>query len=105
MTSDRKTSYTSNSQQRLLKVIKALSGNEFHGLTPGELAQAVRVQPAKITRDLQNLKEAGFVEEVPELGRWRLGPAVVQLGLNYMDRRNSTFAKMNELDNRYRKTV
>ena len=104
MSTERKTNYTSNSQQRLLKVIKTLSGNEFMGLTPGEIASALKVQPAAITRDLQNLKEAGFAEEVPELGRWRLGPALVQLGLAYLDCRELNKARLNELHSRYTRT-
>lgn len=73
------TKYTSDGQQRLLALIRVLAGNEVHGLAPGEIARAQDCAPSVVTRDLANLREAGFAEQIAETGRWRLGPALVQI--------------------------
>ena len=47
--------YINAAQQRLLKVIVLLAGNEFNGLAPSDLAKALNTNPSNITRDLANL--------------------------------------------------
>ena len=71
--------YTNEAQQRVLKITIALGGSMFHGLSNGELAKLVGAPPSTIVRDLQNLKKAGFAEQIAETGRWRLGVRPVQV--------------------------
>lgn len=72
--------YINAAQQRVLALVLRLAGHEIDGIAPGELAAAVRTSPSNITRDLANLKEAGFAECL-ETGRWRLSPRIVQISL------------------------
>ena len=88
--------------RRVLRLIELLAGKEFDGVRPGELAKALGVNAATITRDMADLADEGFAERVP--GReeaWRLGPKTVQIfrahciGLDRIDQRVS------EMNNRY----
>lgn len=68
----RKTDYTVETQQRLIKVIFALFSDVVTGLAPGALAAAVGCPASAITRDLDNLLTAGLVEQDESTGAWRL---------------------------------
>lgn len=93
--------YINAAQQRLLKVVVLLAGNEFNGLAPSDLAKALSTNPSNITRDLANLKEAGLAEPLPDTGRWRLGPKLVQIALAFSDHMARSTSRMNELQQRY----
>lgn len=93
--------YRSTSQQRILRVLQALAGNEFAGVTPGELARAAKCTASNITRDLANLQLAGMAEEIPGTGRWRLGPKVVQLALAHMRHLDDIERRHSEVRQRY----
>ena len=93
--------YRSRSQQRVLTVLLRLSGNEFYGLTPGELAEALGERPANITRDLANLKIAGLAEQIEDTGRWRLGPKLVQIAIAFRSHVERCQTKLDELDQRH----
>ena len=93
--------YINGAQQRLLKAIVVLAGNEFSGLAPSDLAKALSTSPSNITRDLANLKEAGLAEQLPENGRWRLGPKLVQIALAFSDHLSRSQGRMADLQNRY----
>lgn len=75
-------SYTCEPQQRLLKLITLLAGNEVTGLAPGEIAKLQGCSASVATRDLANLAEGGFAEKTPETGLWRLTPQpLVQMAI------------------------
>lgn len=96
-----KESYRNDAQQRLLKVILLLAGNEFSGLAPSDLAKALDTNPSNITRDLANLKEAGLAEQLADTGRWRLGPKLVQIALAFSEHMARSTARVNEIQQRY----
>ena len=73
--------YTNDGQQRILSLLRTLAGHEITGISPGQLAQMQACSPALITRDLANLKQAGFAEQVPDTQLWRLAPQLVQISL------------------------
>jgi len=77
MSADR---YINAAQQRVLAIVFRLAGHEIEGIAPSELASAVHTSASNITRDLANLREAGFAEPL-DSGRWRLTPRVVQISL------------------------
>ena len=77
MSTDR---YINAAQQRVLAIVFRLAGHEIEGIAPSELAAAIRTSASNITRDLANLREAGFAEPL-DTGRWRLTPRVVQISL------------------------
>ena len=64
---------------RTVRVLEALSGNTLNGLSPGEIAKAAQASPAQITRLLAQLIRRGVVEHARTDGRYRLGPAIVQI--------------------------
>lgn len=95
------TNYINAAQQRLLRVIVLLAGNEFGGLAPSDLAKALDTNPSNITRDLANLKEAGLAEQLSDTGRWRLGPKVVQIAVAFSEHIARTSDRMAEIKQRY----
>ncbi|GLX86342.1 hypothetical protein tloyanaT_25950 [Thalassotalea loyana] len=58
--------YFSTSQNRLLKVMKALVGHEANGISHSDLAKATQCSASEITRTLDNLEFEGFVEKHPQ---------------------------------------
>ncbi|MDD5297635.1 MAG: IclR family transcriptional regulator [Rhodocyclaceae bacterium] len=95
------TNYTNESQQRLVDLILLLAGNEFHGLAPGEIAKAMKANPATTTRDLFNLKEKGVAEQIEETGRWRLGPKLVQIALSFSTALTRASQRLDGIEQRY----
>jgi DNA-binding IclR family transcriptional regulator len=93
--------YDNGSQRRLMQLILIFAGNEFHGLSPGELAKAAKVAPGTITRDLHNLKEGGFIEQIEETGRWRLGPKLVQIALAFQTNLGRAKSRLTEVEQRF----
>lgn len=79
----RATDYTNSAQQRLLQLIDLLAGHELQGLAPAEIAKALAAGASTVTRDLDNLRTAGWAEQTPQGGRWRLAPHVIQISLRY----------------------
>ncbi len=102
MTETRAT-YNNDSQARGYKVIFALAGNELLGLLPGEIAKRVDAPPSAITRDLSVLQQAGIAEQIPETGRWRLGPRLVQIALAYGQQLERAQTRINEIHQRYQR--
>jgi len=96
--------YINNSQQRLLRTILLLAGNELAGLAPSDLAKALDTGPSNVTRDLANLKEAGLAEQLPETGRWRLGPKVVQIAVDFQLNLGRSQSRVDEIRQRYTRT-
>lgn len=93
--------YDNAGQQRILRALLVLAGNEFNGVAPGELAKAMNESASSATRDLHNLKEVGFAEQIQETGRWRLGPKVVQVSFAFSHELARAQQRVSELQNRY----
>lgn len=96
--------YTNDGQQRILKLLSLLAGNEITGMTPAHIATAQKCNASMVTRDLDNLRTAGFAELVPETGRWRLAPEVVQIALKHMAALDRAEQRLAETRNRYSRT-
>ena len=72
--------YLSNQICRVLRLVKLMAGHETTGLTLTELAERQDCSPSQVLRDLANLKEEGFAEQLPnDDKRWRLGFACAQI--------------------------
>lgn len=78
----RKTDYTNAAQQRLLRLVDLLAGHELAGLAPSEIARALGCSASDVTRDMDNLRTAGWAEQTPS-ERWRLSPHVVQMSIRH----------------------
>lgn len=96
--------YTNDGQQRILKMLKFLRGNEFTGVAPAELAKAMGISAALVTRDLDNLQTAGFAERIEETSRWRLGPELIKTALAFTDHIEYQQRRMTEIKQRYSTT-
>lgn len=101
MSDDRTTSYTSEPQQRILRLIGVLAGHEITGIAPAEIAKQMGCVASMVTRDMDNLRTAGFAEQVPETGLWRLAPPVVQIALKHMAVLDRTERRLAETRQRY----
>lgn len=96
-----KSNYDSPAQQRILRALTILAGHEFMGVTPSEYARAMGVNPSTATRDFHNLREAGFAEEIPGTGRWRLGPRPVQISVAFASSLMVAESRLAEIKQRY----
>jgi DNA-binding IclR family transcriptional regulator len=67
------------SVQRAFGVIDVLADADGE-LGTNEIARRTGVNPSTVSRLLATLVTGGLVEHVPETGRYRLGPRLVQLG-------------------------
>jgi DNA-binding IclR family transcriptional regulator len=97
--------YINDAQQSILASLQILAGNELLGLSPSELARELKAGASTVTRDLANLKEAGYAEQIAETGRWRLGPRVVQIGIKFGDALARAESRVGEIQQRYTRTA
>lgn len=93
--------YISDGQQRLLRLINLLAGHEINGLLPTEIAKAQDCGASMVTRDLANLRHAGFAEQVPETGRWRLAPQIVQISLRHAAALQQARQRLDDITQRF----
>lgn len=96
--------YVSEQQQRILSLIRTLSGHELQGLANSDIAKLQSCDPAQVTRDLANLKHIGWAEQIPETGRWRLGPQIVQISVRYAAGLDRAQSRVDELRSRFSRT-
>jgi len=97
--------YISDSQQRLLELIRTLAGNEIEGLAPSQIATMTQCSPSQVTRDLANLKHKGWAEQIANTGRWRLGPEIVQISLRHAHALGRAQTRLDEVKNRFSRGV
>lgn len=93
--------YINAAQQRVLRILVLLAGNEVLGLTPSELADAVRTTRSNITRDLSNLREAGLADRIEDTGRWCITPLMGQLALRVLASLEKARQRLDEITQRY----
>jgi len=93
--------YDNASQQRGFALAFALAGHELHGLSPTDLAKALKVTPPTITRDLYNLGRAGVVEKIDTTGRYRLAPKLVRVAIAYLTTMDDAERHLANLKNKY----
>lgn len=93
--------YISGQQQRLMRLIQALAGNEVEGLAPGQVGQAIGALASQVTRDLANLKAFGWAEQLPGTNRWRLGPDIVRIALRHMTALDRAERRLQETRSRF----
>ncbi|OFJ46416.1 hypothetical protein BA896_021940 [Janthinobacterium lividum] len=99
MSADNK--YTNDAQQRLLKVVMLLGEDVITGIAPAQIAKALNVPAPYVTRDLDNLKTAGWAIQQEETGRWLLGTKAGALGVKVMASIDRADRKVSEARNRF----
>jgi hypothetical protein len=60
--------YTNVAQQRVLRTLRLLTESAVNGTFPSRIATRLRTLPSNTTRDLANLRQAGFAVQMH--GRW-----------------------------------
>lgn len=106
------TNYACEAQQRLLFVQSALIGHEIDGVSLTEIANAWAERSSKskggqknnVFRDLQNLKLAGYAEQLPDSDRWRLGPKLIQAAFQVQRYFQRVQERLAEFEQRYTRT-
>ena len=93
--------YTNDAQQRLLKVVMLLGEDVVTGLAPTQIAKELGVPAPYITRDLENLKTAGWAFQQEDTGRWLLGAKPGALGVKVMSSIDRAQRKVDEVRNRF----
>lgn len=93
--------YISDAQQRILGLILVLAGQEIEGLAPAQIAKANGCSASQVTRDLANLRQRGWAEQITSTGRWRLGPEIVQIAMRHMTALDRARNRLAEVTNRY----
>lgn len=93
--------YENAAQQRLLRLVTLLAGHEVTGMAPAEIARGMGCSAPMVTRDVANLAAGGWAEQVPETGRWRLAPQVVQIALRHLAAVGRAEQRLDDVKNRY----
>lgn len=99
-TSESNSSYTSTTQQRVLRTLKALFGFEVTGITSADLAKHLNTSNDRCFKDLKNLEEAGFAEQLPNK-KWRISPNLGKEALKILKRIDEHQQYFDEVVNRY----
>ncbi|NCG55231.1 helix-turn-helix domain-containing protein [Serratia fonticola] len=94
-----KTSGTSSSALRTLRVLIALKGHTHTGLSNGELAKALNVSPANISRDLSSLVEVGLAIKLDN-GRFAHSVQMLQIATAHAEHVARLQARMDETNQR-----
>lgn len=93
--------YDNAGQQRGFALAFLLAGHVIQGLSPSDIAKALKVKPPSITRDLYNLTQAGVVEKIETTGRYRLGPRFVRVALAHLAAMDDAEKQLAHIKNKY----
>ena len=87
--------------QKTCDLFRALAGHELLGLTPGEIAQVLKVSPSWVSINLPAMTSTGFVEQVPGTNRWRLGVQFVRISMTVSTNLNEARRRLEDTSARY----
>ncbi len=97
--------YTNDAQQRLMSLVITLAGHELHGLAPADIIRLTGHTAAQVTRDMANLEQGEWAERITNTGRWRLGPAIVRIGVKYAVAADQAMSRIQQMHQRYSANV
>lgn len=92
--------YTSTTQQRGYRTMKALFGHEVTGITAQDLSRQLNTSSDRVFKDLKNLEEAGLAEQLPNKN-WRIAPLLGREALKVMNALDTARRRIDEAYNRY----
>lgn len=101
MATERKTDYTNEAQQRILRLVLTLFGDAVNGYPPSRLAEMVKASAPVITRDLDNLRTAGLAERNEGTGHWLLTPRMPQQAIKVFNAIDTAQRRVDEARNRF----
>ena len=99
--SKRATDYTNASQQRILSIVLALFSEPINGFTPSRLAELHRCPQPMITRDMDNLRTAGYAVRDEATGNWMLAPRIGQQAIKIFNAIDAADRRVEEARNRF----
>lgn len=80
MASEKKTDYTNESQQNLMRTVQYLATDVTRVMGQKELEEALELSYSKVNFTLHNLRMAGWAEQVAD--GWRLSPLIVKIAVS-----------------------
>lgn len=89
------------SVRRVARLLMALSGREVDGASNAALAKALGCTESACLRTLQTLADEGLVEQIAASKRWRLGPRLVQVAVDFAAGLDRAQHKLDETRQRY----
>lgn len=92
--------YTSTTQQRVLRTMKALFGHEVTGITTQDLAKRLEMSASKTFKDLKNLEEAGLAEQLPNKN-WRISSNLGRESLRIVNNIHAMARRIDETAERF----
>ncbi|MBF0309484.1 MAG: helix-turn-helix domain-containing protein [Magnetococcales bacterium] len=75
---------TIQASEKTLDILELLIGHFAHGLTSGDIVRSSGLDAVTVGRHLQTLIKKGFVEILPETGRFRLSVRFARIGISIM---------------------
>ncbi len=88
------------SQLRLMRLIRLLSGHELHGLVLRDIAHDMKESEPTAYRDLKALEAGGWAQQ-RDNKTWRLGPEPIQIATNFAWGQREGKAELAEIEQRY----
>ena len=79
MAKERKTDYTNESQQNLMKVVQYMATDVTRVMSVQEIMDALELKYNSVTWTLHNLRMQGWAEQVAD--GWRLSPLIVKIAV------------------------
>lgn len=93
------------SARRVLRIQLLLAGHTTQGLRLSEVARALEVSASTALRDLEVMREEGWVERIVGAEeRWRLGPRPVQVALAFTRDIDEQRRRVDDIAQRYTRT-
>lgn len=92
------------SAQKVLRVILALKGNEFDGLTPKQIGDLTELSGPQVGNYLETLRAEGFAEQIEDNKRWRLSAQMVQIAVAFHLAYERKRKELEETSQRYTRT-
>lgn len=89
----------SSKGQRLLSVFKALEAHPLIGLSNKEIAEGLGISPTSVSRDLQDLIEAGLATKLDN-GNFAYSMKTLQIAERFRQQQTQLKARLDEVDQR-----
>lgn len=77
MAADKKTDYTIEAQQNLMRIVQYLATDVTRVMSQKEIEEALALTYNRVNFALHNLRMAGWAEQVAD--GWRLSPLIVRI--------------------------
>jgi DNA-binding IclR family transcriptional regulator len=91
---------TIDASVKTLRILDLLLRHFAHGLTNADIARSTGYDRPVVTRHLQTLESAGFVEKIPETGRFRPSVRLARSALEILRSMEAAKGRLEEIKTR-----